>query len=578
MTRIALCFLVFSQFIGHFAAAQAQPPDRFIQVELHPDLATMRQSARAYAARIDNVAGFAMGAGWYAVALGPYAPDHAARQMARLQAEGLIPRDSFVALGEDYQRRIWPQRLGDQPATSIAGPEIVQPAQARARAETLPEETFYEARLSEQRLSRDGRAQLQVALKWAGFYEGAIDAAFGPGTRAAMSQWQAANGHQPTGVLTTRQRAALLRQYNTVLDGLDLRRVRDTETGIEMQLPTAAVAFAKYQPPFAHFDPIGLVPGARVLLISQPGDRNTLMALYDIMQTLRIVPPEGPRSLDGDRFRLEGRNARIVSHTEAALQNGRIKGFTLIWPAGDEDRRGRLLTEMRQSFTRLPGVLSPATASAREQSVDLVSGLEIRRPKLSRSGFFVDRSGTVVTMLKAVQGCGRVTLEEDYAAQIIATDTDLGVAVLRPETPLAPLDIAAFRAALPGLQSEIAVAGYSYGGLLGTPTLTYGRLADSRGLDGDNRLARLALAALEGDAGGPVLDSTGAVLGMLLPQQAGDRKLPDGVRFAADAGALATLLAEAGVTPRTMTQGQTLTPETLEKRAAGMTVLVSCWE
>ena len=35
--------------------------------------------------------------------------------------------------------------------------------------------------------------------------------------------------------------------------------------------------------------------GVRVLLISQSGDQGTLFGLYDIMQTLEIVPMEGPR-------------------------------------------------------------------------------------------------------------------------------------------------------------------------------------------------------------------------------------------------------------------------------------------
>jgi len=578
MTRIALCLFVFLHFIVHSAAAQdQQAPDSFVQIEFHPDLAVTRQAALAYAAQLDDVNGFSMGAGWYAVALGPYTPGRADRVMARLRDRGLIPPDSFVARGSDYERRFWPRGTPDRSAAAT-GPEIVQLAQAQGSAETLPEETRYEARLSEQRLSRQERMDLQVALKWAGYYDGAIDAAIGPGTRAAMSGWQAANGHEPTGVLTTRQRAELLRQYNAVLEGLDLRTVRDTETGIEMKLPTAAVTFEKYEPPFAHFNATGAVPGARVLLISQPGNRNTLVGLYDIMQTLRIVPQKGERGLDGDGFTLVGENDRIVSHTEAALRNGRIKGFTLIWPTGDEDRRTRLLAAMRDSFSRISGVLDPGVASAQANNVDLVSGLEVRRPELSRSGFFADGTGTVVTTLQAVEGCGRVTIDEDYQARVVTTDADLGVAVLRPVDSLSPVGVAAFRSAPPRRQSEVAVSGYSYGGLLGAPTLTYGRLADIRGLDGEDRLDRLALDALEGDAGGPVVDSFGAVIGMLLPEDRGARQLPDGVRFTADAEALTALLSRAGVTANPAGNGQPLPPETLAKRAAEMTVLVSCWE
>ena len=315
-----------------------------------------------------------------------------------------------------------------------------------------------------------------------------------------------------------------------------------------------------------------------MLLISQPGDRNKLIALYDIMQTLEIVPEIGERAIEGEGFTLRGQNSKIMSHTQAWLRNGEIKGFTLIWPAGDEVRRRALLSEIQGSFQRIEGVLDPAAGDAEEQRVDLISGLEIRRPNRSVSGFFVDNSGTVVTALDAVQGCERVTIDEDYTANVVAIDDTVGIAVLRPANPLAPNTVASFQMISPRLKSEIAVAGFSYGGVLGSPTLTFGQLADVRGLDGDTLVKRLALAPLEGDAGGPVVDGFGAVLGMLLPAGSGGRQLPDGVSFAAYTEALTAVLQQAGVAPQASSASIPVPPETLAKKATGITVLVGCWD
>jgi len=442
----------------------------------------------------------------------------------------------------------------------------------------IPFETTAEARQNEAGLTREERAQIQEALQWAGYYSSVIDAAFGPGTRAAMAAWQRDNGFEPTGIMTTRQRTQLLNSYNTVLDGLGLRTVRDDAAGIQMKLPLGVVGFDRYDPPFAHFNASGAMPDVRVLLISQPGDRNTMVGLYDIMQTLEIVPLEGPREVNDDNFTLIGRDDRIVSQTQVTLRDGHIKGFTLIWPAGDEDRRTRLMDEMQASFERIEGVLDPAAGGDTEERIDLIAGLEIRAPKMSRSGFFVDAQGTVVTTLEAVQGCERVTLDEDYDAHVIAVDNRLGVAVLRPADPMAPINVATLASAMPRIKSEVALAGYPYGGVLGAPTLTYGELADLRGLGGEPELKRLALNALEGDAGGPVVDSYGAVVGMLLPLRQQDRQLPDGVSFAADADALRAVLADAGINPAESQDRVPLSPETLAERATGMTVLVSCWD
>jgi len=43
------------------------------------------------------------------------------------------------------------------------------------------------------------------------FYNAAIDGSFGRGTRNSMAAWQEANGYEINGILTTAQRAELLK-------------------------------------------------------------------------------------------------------------------------------------------------------------------------------------------------------------------------------------------------------------------------------------------------------------------------------------------------------------------------------
>ena len=586
MTRIFFA-VVFAIGLAVPAAFSQGQNLAWVQIEAQPSLARAQASIRRYAAELQDVNGFTIRGGWYAIALGPYTPEDAARVLQVYRAERVIPRDSYLARSSDYAQQFWPvgANVLNRPALTVPEPEPDTQI-TTTEPDAIPEltidpepadETVREARESERLLSREQRAELQIALKWAGVYDGRIDAAFGRGTRTSMERWQLANNYDPTGVLTTRQRAELFRQYNAVLEGMDLKLVRDETMGIEMKLPMGVVEFTRYEPPFAHFNPTGDVD-VRILLISQEGDENTLIGLYDIMQTLEIVPENGPRNLEKDSFTLIGEGALMISHTQAWLEDGQIKGFTLIWPAGDEERRTRLLGEMQSSFNRLDGVLDPAAGSTEDQSIDLIAGLEVRKPRLTRSGFFVDADGTVVTTADVVEGCGRITIDQDYDARVTASNTELGIAVLRPQEDLAPLSIARFQSGTPRLQSVVAVAGYSYGGILGAPTLTFGQLADLRGLDGETRMKRLALAPLSGDAGGPVIDAGGAVLGMLLPEPEGTRKLPEGVSFAAGADAVQQVLNEAGVTASATSDLENIEPEVLTRRAADITVLVSCWD
>ncbi len=623
-------FLGLSLLMTGFARAQSAEDIVWVQIEALPSLADAMDRARAYDTLLDDVSGFSLGGGWYGIAVGPYRRADAQLVRRSYVRDGLVPTDSFIQQSSRFRQQFWPvganvletgvieatetvgEQEGEEAASGSETPEVttapLDPAtssptdaseaevaelaaeleaatqpEAPAEPETptepvVPEETLAEARQSERALDAQARRDLQIALKWAGFYEAGIDGAFGRGTRASMAAWQEANGYEGTGVLTTRQRAALLAQYNAVLDGLGLQTVRDEKAGIEIMMPTAEVAFARYEPPFAHYDASGNI-GARVLLISQPGDRDTLYGLYDIMQTLEIVPLEGPRERSRDSFELIGENGSIVSQTQVSLENGQIKGFTLIWPAGDEDRRRRVVAEMSKSLTRLPGVLDPAAGNSDAQAIDLVAGLQIRQPKIARSGFFVDDKGTVATTNEVVGACTRVTLDEDTEAQVVVSDKDSGIALLKPASTLAPLAVAQFSAQAPRLQSEVSVAGYSYGGVLSAATLTFGSLSDLKGLNGEDSLTRLKLKAQPGDAGGPVFDEAGHIVGMLLPRAEGDRKLPSDVSFALDASVIRDAAQDAGVSIATASStGNAIAPRDLTLQAQGMTVLVSCWE
>lgn len=592
---LLFCFLILSAPFVVPSPAQAQSDEVvWVQIEAQPSLAAATDRARAYATLLEDVNGFSLGGGWYGITVGPYTQADAQEVLRTYVRQGLVPRDSFIQFTDRLGQQFWPVGANVLNRGAIAVPDSVTPAPQteeapveQAPAEQAPvaeapepapaDETPNEARRSERALSAQERRDLQIALQWAGFYNAAIDGAFGRGTRNSMAGWQEANGFDATGVLTTLQRAALIKQYNAVLDGLGLQLVRDETAGIEMIMPTAEVGFEKYEPPFAQYNSTGDI-GARVLLISQAGDQDTLFGLYDIMQTLEIVPLDGPRERKNTSFELIGENGRIVSQTQVSLEGGQIKGFTLIWPAGDEDRRRRVVAEMSKSFTRLSGVLDAAAGNGEAQSIDLVAGLQIRRPKIARSGFFIDQSGVVATTSEAVNSCSRVTVDGDTEADIMVADAASGIAILKPRSPLAPLDVARLKLIAPRLQSEVSVAGFSYEGVLSAATLTFGTIADVRGLQGEEELKRLALAAQPGDAGGPVFDASGNVVGMLLPARADGPQLPQGVSFALDSAVIADVATQAGLALASGESTGIIAPRDLTRAAQGMTVLVSCWE
>ena len=581
--------LIISIFMALPAAAQQSA---WVQIEAQRTLTGAQNAARGYsAAGVPDIAGFALPGGWYGIVLGPYAAVDADAQLNQLRRAGVIPNDSYIVDGRRFRTQFWPVGVTapsnplevetptntptevDTPVIAVEPEPIPEPDPIQA-----PDETYREAQVSEQALNRDQKRLLQTALQWAGFYDSAIDGAYGRGTRRSMVAWQETNNHEPTGVLTTGQRAELLDAYNSILDGMGLQLVRDDASGIEMQIPTGVVKFAEYEPPFARFDPSGDV-AAQVLLISQPGDRTRMFGLYEILQTLAIIPPTGERSRRDRGFEIEGFDENVHSYTSVVLENNEIKGFTLVWPAGDDERRRRVLAEMQASFATIDGVLDPAIARPDEdQAIDLVAGLAVRKPIRDRSGFYINGSGEVLTTIEAIGECTSITLGMEHDATVVLQDENLGIAVLRPSTRLAPPAVAEFQTGVPRLQAEVAVAGFPYGGVLTTPALTFGTLADIRGLNGEDDVKRLSIYAQPGDAGGPVYDNGGAVLGMLLPkEQTNGQSLPPEVSFSVDADEIISSVSGAGIDIMTTDSVTYMTPEALTLMAADMAVLVSCW-
>ena len=562
--------------LARMVAAQEQA---WLQIESQPSLTMAEERVRAYAAVFPDVAGFQVRNGWYVVVLGPYLPEEAAGRLNDLLRENMIPGDSFVTDGATHALQFWPVGQSAVPeAEQVTETPLVDvPA---LEAPVVADETPRQAKASEAELSRDDRKALQAAMAWYGFYEAAIDGSFGAGTRKSMAAWQEANGYEATGVLTTLQRGTLIANYDADQAEFGFETITEAEAGIEITLPTKLVQFDHYEPPFVHFiekDGSGL----RVVLISEPGDQSSLSAMYDILQTLEVVPAQGERARGERDFTINAVSDTVQSFAYAETGKGMVKGYLVVWNPADADRMERILPALRASFRAIgdkaldPGLV-PMDEAAR---TGLLSGLEVKTPKYSRSGFFVDAKGTVVTTAEAVAQCGRVTIEGDTDATVTLTDAALGLAVLTPATPMAPAAFAGFQTSALRLGAEISVAGYSYEAKLPAPVLTYGTLEDDKGLNGEAGVLRLAIPVLPGDAGGPVVNASGAVVGMLLPGLTGGAKLlPDGVAFAATAQALTQALTAAGVVTSAASGVAIATPDALNAQALGMTVLVSCWD
>jgi S1-C subfamily serine protease len=272
----------------------------------------------------------------------------------------------------------------------------------------------------------------------------------------------------------------------------------------------------------------------------------------------------------------------VESLAFAETRDGMMKGYLAVWNPADGARMERILPVLQSSFRAVGGkALDPGLVPMEEAALSgMLSGLELRKPARVASGVFVDEIGHVATALANVAGCAKVTIGAETAAEVVAEDAVAGLALLTPKAALAPRAVARLATASPRSGAEISVAGFSYGDRLPAAVLTFGTFEAAAGMMGEPGQARLLAPVMAGDMGGPVLDSGGGVLGVLIPVPAdAGRQLPEGMALAADAASLGALVQGAGLvmTAGPAASGTPATPDALNAAALGMTVQVSCW-
>jgi peptidoglycan hydrolase-like protein with peptidoglycan-binding domain len=567
---------IFIFVIWGYSAMGQLAPDRYvwIQIEAQPNRAAAMTRIKTYKQEISNVVGFEIEGGWFGIALGPYKSDAADTLLAKLKKSELIPRDSFVARGVTYGRQFYAPRSS---IPKLATAQSLTETKTDLETELSGTDNLELTKISENALTFDEKRYLQRALAWASHYQGKIDGLYGPETRRAMKDWQIENKYPKTGIMTPSQRGIILNNFTPVMTRLNLAPVTNLRAGITLLVPRGIMGSAQYDAPFVRFEATD-TSNTQIILISQVGDAKRLRALFEVIQTLNIVPKGGALKLDEAGFSIETSNNELFTTGFAKLIDGEIKGAILVWPTKDEAQRLRLKEQIFGSFDSFKGVLPEAEFfETGLLPKDILSGLQIRQPIFARSGIFLNAQGMVLTASQDLEICG--SIEVGFGTQVKIKASNSYVTVLSPMENISPPAISSFQLGPLKAPRRITAGGYSYGGSLGSPTLTRGLLQDLKDLTNDRNISRLEINTLPGDAGGPIYNSGGAVIGILLPKREDpNRQLPDDVHFAANLDLIISLLDEENIQLSSTETKVHSDLVNLSKTAKNSIALVKCWD
>ena len=163
---------------------------------------------------------------------------------------------------------------------------------------------------------------------------------------------------------------------------------------------------------------------------------------------------------------------------------------------------------------RLPALVAVLLQAA-GCGVALAQGVAIS----SGSGFIVSRSGEILTNFHVVKGCSSLTVQigndSTEKAELIARDETNDLAIIRINAAVNPAG--AFRESPPIRAGEHVIAlGYPLSGFLAsTANLSEGIISALAGLYDDFRYIQISAPVQPGNSGGPLLDTSGHIIGIV---------------------------------------------------------------
>jgi S1-C subfamily serine protease len=204
----------------------------------------------------------------------------------------------------------------------------------------------------------------------------------------------------------------------------------------------------------------------------------------------------------------------------------------------------------------------------------------------SGSGFLLSTTGHVVTNSHVVRSCSRISVRAPGGsvspAKVLARTEADDLAVLKADMRA---DIAATLRTGPSVRvgEAIVVFGFPLSGLLAsTGNATTGNVTALAGLRDDSRQLQISAPVQPGNSGGPVLDMSGNVLGIVVSKLDALRvarltdDVPQNINFAIKSSTLVNLLEVRGITYSGGQPGKDLSVPDVVERARAFSVEIRC--
>ena len=206
--------------------------------------------------------------------------------------------------------------------------------------------------------------------------------------------------------------------------------------------------------------------------------------------------------------------------------------------------------------------------------------------EMNGTGIVVSPLGHVVTNYHVISKCvgdinGNLTSQAAATLRIVSTDETNDLALL--QAPTSFKETATIRATPIRSGESVVAIGFPYHGLLTSDfTVTTGIVSSLSGLLNDTRYLQISAAVQSGNSGGPLLDLSGQVIGVVaaklnalkFAKATGD--LPENINFAIKPGAVRDFLDNSAVAYRFAEPWLELKTADIAQNARAYTMMISC--
>ncbi|WFU17271.1 trypsin-like peptidase domain-containing protein [Bradyrhizobium sp. CB3481] len=233
-------------------------------------------------------------------------------------------------------------------------------------------------------------------------------------------------------------------------------------------------------------------------------------------------------------------------------------------------------------FSVLPAAKPVATAAA----PDSAPGKPDKLLDQAGTGFLVSTNGHLVTNAHVVQGCvgdiqGNLTGEAPSKLRLVSSDETNDLALLQATGSFK--EVAKIRDKAVQSGDSVVAIGYPFHGLLTSDfTVTTGIVSSLSGILNDTRFLQISAAVQPGNSGGPLLASSGDVVGVVAAKLNAIKfvratgTIPENINFAIKTGALRDFLDNSVVPYQISDAKAELKTADIARSARAFTFLISC--